>query len=44
MSFKTVSDSHRLGFSHLWVGMLIICKPLTQWLMHDKRFCASGSE
>lgn len=44
MSFKTVSDSSRLGFSHPWAGMLIIYKPLTQWLMHDKRFCASGSE
>lgn len=44
MSFKTVSDSHLLGFSHPWVGMLTICKPLAPWLVHDKRFCASGAE
>ena len=44
MHLKTVSDAQLLGFLHPQVGMLIIYKPLTLWLMHEKRFCASGSE
>ena len=36
MSFKAVSDSYLLQFYHPRVGMVIIYKPLAQWLKHNK--------